>query len=524
MKKILFLFLITVSFLNADYLVTNSVNSNIVCASSFSKNTTNNSQYIDITGYSTGTNDVRTFQFTRSIITVKSGYILNESNVCVRDESKQSFDLTPIFKILFINSDNDLLKKYENALITNDLSLISIKPVYKYTFEDNYSFCSSGYGKYNGSDKYMVSPEYPNSPYKTYNVSGKVLKKIQFNYSYNIINNECYLGNSDTAYDLPLSLGTPTDNFNGFTQPTRFQAYFELFKTANDLPNPNPQINDITIDITKASKNCSNELFTLQDKLLCEINNHLRKINQESNPDYSINNLIGILNTSHNNNSEAINKEIKALSGYEDIRAKEQTKTNSILDNLITNQTQNNTNLASVNSSLQQLNTTLNNSSYSNDDGLTGIIVPEPTQPIEPTTPTTQNLNLDKYFKADETINNNELENNNNDTDSLIDSIINTFTTFKTNITDSFTTINTQIIDTKSLIINPTNIFKNIEIVNCPTSYEADFSSFGIGQKTVIVDYCHYMSYLKPIIYFFTYLMLMIALITFSIRFIGVLL
>lgn len=98
------------------------------------------------------------------------------------------------------------------------------------------------------------------------------------------------------------------------------------------------------------------------------------------------------------------------------------------------------------------------------------------------------------------------------------------FTDFKTNITDSFDSINNQLDGLKQTIQNPTNIFSKNTIINCPVTYKADFSSFGLGQKSLIVDYCEFTSRLQPIVYFFTYVTLLIGLIFFSFRFIGVLL
>lgn len=513
MKKILIILTFLINFAFSDYLVT--YNGKNYCTSQFSQATDTNN-YILVQYYNT-TDTLITLQMVRSGITsTKTGYQYNNvSKTCDPISGKKNYEIFEYIKLLFKYPNLPSLTTYILALDQGTANnLFNIKPVYKYTFQSGKTFCTTGYGHSYSTANYMYSPEYPNPTYTqfTFTSGSEIVSKIQFNYTYNYLTKECFLSSGDTPYDLPNDLGTPTDTVskNTPTQTEEFKSYYSLFESANNLPNPNPQINDITIDTTKASTNCDNPMLTLQDKLLCEINNHLRKINQESNPQYSLNNLIGILNTSHNNNTESINKEIKALSGYESVRTSEQKNTNSILDTMKNNQETTNQSLSTLNTSMQTLNTTLGNS-----DSIT-----PPDLELQPET----NLNLDKYFKKDEETNTNDLDSNTEDTDSLIDSLINTFTTFKTNITDSFTTINTQITDTQSLIINPTNIFKNIEVVNCPTTYEADFSSFGLGSQLVIVDYCHYMSYLNPIIYFFTYLMLMIGLITFSIRFIGVLL
>ncbi|QEZ89065.1 hypothetical protein ACIB15232_0947 [Aliarcobacter cibarius] len=259
------------------------------------------------------------------------------------------------------------------------------------------------------------------------------------------------------------------------------------------------------IDTAPVDTLCSG-FETLQEKMLCEINQGIKKLNQESNSSNSLNNLLQKYNANSNKNAQDINNNLKSIDNLIQTQNTINTSTNSKIESVNTKLNETNSNLDSIQSTLNDIKNNTSGSDFS-------ITNPDSSSP-----------NLDNYLKPDTTSNTNDLDSNTEDTDSLIDSLINTFTTFKTNITDSFTTINTQITDTQSLIINPTNIFKNIEVVNCPTTYEADFSSFGLGSQLVIVDYCHYMSYLNPIIYFFTYMMLMIGLITFTLKFIGVLL
>jgi hypothetical protein len=145
-----------------------------------------------------------------------------------------------------------------------------------------------------------------------------------------------------------------------------------------------------------------------------------------------------------------------------------------------------------------------------------GTVTPEPSEPSEP-------LNLDKYFKPDETVNIDDLNSINNDTDSIITTLFSSFTDFKTNVTVSIDSINNQLDGLKDSIQNPTNIFSKVNIINCPVSYQADFSAFGIGKKTLTIDYCEFTSRLQSIVYFFTYVSLFLGLIFFSFRFIGVL-
>lgn len=522
MKKILIFLIFLINFAFADFLVTYSGSS--YCATGFTQHSSDTRNYV-LMQYYNATGVLTTLTMNRPLITsTKTGYTYNATTkTCDPTPGKENHNIVDYMKLIFYYPNLPSLSAYISALDQgNANNLFNIKPVYKYTFASGKVFCSSGFGHSYSSSLYMYTPEYPNPTYTQWVFSSTTeqISKIQFNYTYNYLTKECFLSEGDTPYDLPKELGTPTDSVskNTPTQPDKFKSYYSLFESANNLPNPNPEINDITIDTTKASTNCDNPFMTLNDKLLCEINNHLRKINQESNPEYSINNLIGILNTSHNNNTESINKEIKALSGYESVRTSEQKNTNSILDNMKNNQESTNQSLSSLNTSMQTLNTTLGNS-----ESITPPITEEPSNPDLELQPEV-NLNLDDYFKKDEETNTNELDSNIENTDSIIDSFFGIFNTFSSNITNSFTTIKTQIEDTRDLIVEPSNIFNSIKIVNCPTSYEADFSTFGLGTKFVVVDYCHYMSYLQPIIYFFTYVSLMIALIIFTFRLLGVLL
>lgn len=312
-------------------------------------------------------------------------------------------------------------------------------------------------------------------------------------------NSNYYSYNTETGvllvYNSKTNISSAYDVGGGFVAGNTFNTSSLLKEFTKDK-----NINDSSV-----STACSS-ITELQEKMLCEINQGIKKLNQESNSAYSLNNLILALNKSSNINANDLNTGIKSIENLTNTLNTVNASTNSNLNNM-------NNQISNSNNTLDSINTTLNDIKNNTSGPDYSITNPDSSSP-----------NLDNYLKPDTTSNTNDLDSNTQDTDSLIDSLINTFTTFKTNITDSFTTINTQITDTQSLIINPTNIFKNIEVVNCPTTYEANFSSFGLGLQTVIVDYCHYMSYLKPIIYFFTYLILMIGLITFSIRFIGVLL
>jgi hypothetical protein len=79
--------------------------------------------------------------------------------------------------------------------------------------------------------------------------------------------------------------------------------------TTNETDNPNT--NDTPVDDTPAANSCQDSSLTLQEKMLCEMNAGMKKLNSESNTENSLNNLLKDLNNTSNTNATAINTNIK---------------------------------------------------------------------------------------------------------------------------------------------------------------------------------------------------------------------
>ena len=67
------------------------------------------------------------------------------------------------------------------------------------------------------------------------------------------------------------------------------------------------------------------------------MNAGIRKLNQEANPKYSLNNLISILITSNDKNAQDTNESIKSISAFEEVRLQKQKDTNPPINPNATN-------------------------------------------------------------------------------------------------------------------------------------------------------------------------------------------
>ena len=79
--------------------------------------------------------------------------------------------------------------------------------------------------------------------------------------------------------------------------------------TVNEDNNNNSQ--DTPIDSTPVASSCLDPNLTLQEKLMCEMNEGLKKLNSESSPNNSLNQLAKDIKESNNTNAAAINTNIK---------------------------------------------------------------------------------------------------------------------------------------------------------------------------------------------------------------------
>lgn len=283
------------------------------------------------------------------------------------------------------------------------------------------------------------------------------------------------------------------------------------------------EIPQIPEEEDEEAKTCNDPDLTYQQKMFCEINRGFRKINQEDNPEMSINNMLAKYNETMNRNELAIAYNLRQTaiqSGEAIILQKQQNNKLQDLNLLSSNETSQysaiKTGIDSLTSNLSRLFPSLTNGggtgggstggTGSNEEGTIG-----------------NTANLDEYFYSDSTVNTDNVTNNANDTDSTIDSLISIYGTFANNINNSFNIIQTQIKDTKSLITGTNNIFEKQNIINCPISYQFDLSQYNLSKKEINIDICKYFSELKTFGYFIVYVSLMFALMFSTLFIIGVL-
>lgn len=135
--------------------------------------------------------------------------------------------------------------------------------------------------------------------------------------------------------------------------------------------NPNPTNPDEPIDNEPASNSCNDSSLTLQEKMLCEMNAGIKKLNSETAPSNSLNQLMKDLN----NKSTQLNDSLDTVKNNTNVINQNLNTTNTKLDNLNTSINSTNSKLDSLNTSTNSTNSKLNeiNSSLKNiENGLNG--------------------------------------------------------------------------------------------------------------------------------------------------------
>jgi hypothetical protein len=120
--------------------------------------------------------------------------------------------------------------------------------------------------------------------------------------------------------------------------------------------------NDTPVDDTPAANSCTDGSLTLQEKMLCEMNAGMKKLNSESNTQNSLNNLLKDLNNTSNTNATAINTNLKSgnttLTGIKSLnenQLNEQKKTNDKLKSVENGVDGTNLLLGAANTKLEQI-------------------------------------------------------------------------------------------------------------------------------------------------------------------------
>ncbi|OCL93029.1 hypothetical protein [Arcobacter porcinus] len=270
------------------------------------------------------------------------------------------------------------------------------------------------------------------------------------------------------------------------------------------------------------AKSCNDKDMTLQEKLLCEMNEGVKKLNSEGKPSNSLNQLMKDLNIKGTNQVEVLDKINK--NNFE-LNSKVDT-TNTNLSNLNHETKETNKKLDSLNTSINSLNSTLGKIETNTQKiGSTGGNSTIPGNGGDGETGTGGNGDGNDIFSLWENVGatNTGFE---GEADGFLDSLdgfIKIFRDFKDNIDSSVKQVNDLVSTAKENIQDPTNIFINQDIINCPTTYKIDFNSEFLDTKDITIDFCEFGSKIKPVTYFFTFVILIVGLIALSFRILGVL-
>lgn len=224
------------------------------------------------------------------------------------------------------------------------------------------------------------------------------------------------------------------------------------------------------------ANSCSDTSLTLEQKMLCELNQGMKNQNSEGNPANSLNNLLKDMDANNVKDNKAMNDNLKDL------------KTNTTITNA---------RLTAVNAKLGSLKT-INQQIISNGNKT--------------------NEELAKFSTNETTPDMTDLNNNS----SWVSSIANTYTTFTNNLSSQNDTFVNFANTTKNTISNGFTIsLVSAEMVNCPTTYDIDLSSLGQDNIILNIDFCSQTSKLRPYLYPFILIILMIGIVMFTIKMIG---
>ena len=284
--------------------------------------------------------------------------------------------------------------------------------------------------------------------------------------------------------------------------------------TSNENKGTDENGTEEPIDEKEASKSCTDSNLTYQEKMLCEMNAGFKKLNQESNPSNSVNNLLSDYNYNLNRNDKAIKYNLDTVAQSSGVSILEQEKQNPKLQTLNDSVSTSGTSLGNIDNSLKKIGQNIgvfNNSSNGSGSG----------SGSNGSGSGSGSADLDKYLTGDGVSNVDGINNSNISTDSNINNLTSIFSDFKTNLFNSFNSINNQLDGLKNSISNPDNIFEKSTVYSCPISYDFNLISYGLGNKTITVDGCNYFSKLYSIGYFIVYLLASLSLIFFVFSLVG---
>lgn len=126
---------------------------------------------------------------------------------------------------------------------------------------------------------------------------------------------------------------------------------------ANTPNETNPNTNDTPVDTAPVANSCTSSNLTLQEKMMCEMNAGMKKLNSESSTQNSLNNLLKDLNSSNSQSLTAINKNIKYTNDNLEVINKNTNEVNQNLEVVANKVNQSNSELKAINETLKNIQT-----------------------------------------------------------------------------------------------------------------------------------------------------------------------
>ena len=126
---------------------------------------------------------------------------------------------------------------------------------------------------------------------------------------------------------------------------------------ANTPDETNPNTNNTPVDTSPVANSCTSSNLTLQEKMMCEMNAGMKKLNSESSTQNSLNNLLKDLNSSNSQSLTAVNKNIKYTNDNLEVLNKNTNQTNQNLEVVANKVNQSNSELKAINETLKNIQT-----------------------------------------------------------------------------------------------------------------------------------------------------------------------
>jgi hypothetical protein len=131
--------------------------------------------------------------------------------------------------------------------------------------------------------------------------------------------------------------------------------------TGASTPSENNPTPETPYNPDPVANSCNDTNLTLQEKMLCELNQGMKNQNAESDPSNSLNNLLKDINSDNNKTGEAINKNIKSTNDNLDTVNKNLVQSNKNTEAMVSKQNAMVAKQESSNQFLQNIDTNISN-------------------------------------------------------------------------------------------------------------------------------------------------------------------